>query len=82
MCHGTHFPPDMTPVMTSLVKCQGGQGLEIFRVCKKDGRKAIEKIVPVKNTTGKQKDIPENPQGGGGCINPSPVPARVNIMPC
>ena len=30
MCHGTHFPPDMTPSYDVICQMLGGQGLEIF----------------------------------------------------
>ena len=47
----------------------GGQGLEIFRGgCNKDGRKAMEKWW---YSNGKQKDIPEKPQGAA---SPPPPP--------
>ena len=45
---------------------------------KKDGRKAIEKIVTIERLT--KKDIPEKPQGGGLHQPPPPVPARVKAI--
>ena len=42
---------------------------------KKDGRKAIEKMVTIERLT--KKDIPEKPRRGvGGCINPPPPLCR------
>ena len=43
---------------------------------KKDGRKAIEKMVTIERLT--KKDIPEKPQGGVASTPPPLVPARVN----